>query len=203
MGAALFASTQQRVLALLFGQPGRVFGKSEFIALAGGGSAAVQREIARLVEGGLAIERVQDGRKHVKANPDAPLFAELCGIINKTAGVSVQLRAALAELPGTVTCAVLFGSVAKGTDTARSDIDVLIVADGLALEEVYRAVAPVEQRLGPPVNPTLYTWSEFREAAPGGKEFKARRASGNSNLKNVLDGKHTVLLGRLDGKPRP
>lgn len=48
MADALFSGTQQRVLGLLFGQPTRSYYASELIALAGIGSGAVQRELARL-----------------------------------------------------------------------------------------------------------------------------------------------------------
>ena len=40
---ALFTTTQQRVLALLFGQPSRSFFASELIELTASGSGAVQR----------------------------------------------------------------------------------------------------------------------------------------------------------------
>ncbi|MGA7181150.1 MAG: hypothetical protein WBX11_16410 [Thiobacillaceae bacterium] len=43
---ALFTGTQQRVLGLIFGQPGRSFYATELIGLAGSGSGAVQRELA-------------------------------------------------------------------------------------------------------------------------------------------------------------
>ncbi|MGE0623829.1 MAG: hypothetical protein AB7I04_08575 [Pseudomonadales bacterium] len=40
---ALFTTTQQRVLSLLFGRPSRSFFASELIELTGSGSGAVQR----------------------------------------------------------------------------------------------------------------------------------------------------------------
>ena len=53
LAAALFSGTQQRVLGLLFGQPDRSFYATELISLAGVGSGAVQRELARLAQSGL------------------------------------------------------------------------------------------------------------------------------------------------------
>ena len=50
---ALFSGTQQRVLGLIFGQPGRSFYATELIGLTGAGSGAVQRELARLAQSGL------------------------------------------------------------------------------------------------------------------------------------------------------
>ena len=49
---ALFTTTQQRVLALLFGQASRSFFASELIELAGSGSGTVQRELKRLAASG-------------------------------------------------------------------------------------------------------------------------------------------------------
>src|SRR5688572_25277886 len=83
---ALFTATQQRVLALLFGQPERSFFTKELIDLAGGGAGAVQRELARLHESGLVMQTVLGNQKRYRANADAPVYAELCGIAAKMLG---------------------------------------------------------------------------------------------------------------------
>lgn len=80
---ALFSGTQQRVLALLFGQPDRSFYVNELIALVRGGSGAVQRELARLAQSELVTVRQSGKQKHYQANPKSPIFAELCGIASK------------------------------------------------------------------------------------------------------------------------
>ncbi|MDR0275637.1 MAG: hypothetical protein LBI48_09935 [Burkholderiaceae bacterium] len=83
---ALFTGTQQRVLALLFGQPERSFFTKELIALTSGGSGAVQRELARLQASGLIVQTVLGNQKHYRANAQAPIFAELCSITAKMLG---------------------------------------------------------------------------------------------------------------------
>jgi hypothetical protein len=83
---ALFSATQQRVLALLFGQPGRSFFTNELIGLVGAGSGSVQREVRRLVESGLVTVTRIGNQKHYQANPAAPIFDELRGIVTKTLG---------------------------------------------------------------------------------------------------------------------
>src|SRR3990167_8175525 len=128
---ALFSTTQQRVLAYLFGQPERSFFATELIGLAGGGSGAVQRELARLEDSGLVTVKRIGTQKHFQANPKSPLFAELCGIARKTVGLAEPLREALAPLAKRITAAFVFGSVAKRSDTAASDIDVLVLSDRL------------------------------------------------------------------------
>ncbi|MDP2025518.1 nucleotidyltransferase domain-containing protein [Sulfuriferula sp.] len=175
---ALFSATQQRVLALLFGQPGRSFFTNELIGLVGAGSGAVQREVRRLVESGLVTVTRLGSQKHYQANPAAPIFEELRGIVTKTLGSAEVLRAALLPLGDTVRLALLYGSVAKGSDTAHSDIDLLLVSDALTLEQVYTALTLVEQQLGRRVSPTLYSVAEFRR----------RRAGNNPFLTKVLAG---------------
>lgn len=186
---ALFSATQQRVLALLFGQPARSFFTNELIGLVGAGSGAVQREVKRLVESGLVTVTRLGSQKHYQANPAAPIFKELRGIVTKTLGPAEVLRAALVPLGDTVRLALVYGSVAKGSDTANSDIDLLIVSDNLTLEQVYAVLTPVEQQLGRHVSPTVYTVAEFRR----------RRAGGNPFLTKVLAGALVQLTDDPDG----
>ena len=95
---ALFTNTQQRVLAILFGQPERSFYANEIIGIAKSGSGAVQRELSRLVESGLVTIRAIGHQKHYQANPDSPIFYELCAIVKKTFGLAAILQSALEPL---------------------------------------------------------------------------------------------------------
>ena len=186
---ALFTSTQQRVLALLFGQPNRSFFVTELVALAGSGSGAVQRELARLAQGKLVIVTRVGNQKHYQANNDSPLFDELCSIINKTVGLQEPVRAALDSLASKISLALIYGSIAKQSDTAASDVDLLLVSDQLTLEEIYSTLAPVEKLLDRRVNPTLYTQ----------KEFDKKRKTRNAFVSRVLNGPTIILIGSIDG----
>jgi predicted nucleotidyltransferase len=186
---ALFTSTQQRVLALLFGQPNRSFFVTELVGLTESGSGAVQRELARLAQGGLVTVTKVGNQKHYQANEDSPLFEELCNIIEKTVGLQEPIRGALEPLAGRIKLALIYGSIAKQSDTSASDIDLLLVSDNLNLEEIYAALAPVEKLLDRSINPTLYTAAEIEQ----------RRKSKNSFLTRVLDGPTIVLIGDDDG----
>lgn len=185
---ALFSRTQQRVFSLVFGQPGRAFATSELIALAGSGSGAVQRELQRLLDSKLVVSTVTGRQKRYQANAAAPIFEELRAIVEKTAGVPGRLRVALAPLEERIQFALMYGSVAKHTDTATSDIDVLVVSDDITLEEVFAALQGAEHDLGRPVSPTLYT----------SEEFHRRRRSGHPFLTRVLEGPHVMLVGSED-----
>ena len=185
---ALFATTRQRVLGLIFGQPSRSFFARELIELTGSGSGAVQRELERLASSGLVTTIRIGNQKHFQANRESPIFAELHGLMLKTVALAEPLMQALGPLADRIALALVYGSVVKGIDTARSDVDVLIVADDVMLEEVYSTLAPVEADLGRKINPTLYTR----------KEFARRRASKNAFLVRVLSGEHLVLMGGED-----
>lgn len=158
---ALFPKGRQRVLAVLFGNPGRSFYANEVIALAQSGTGAVQRELATLSEAGLLTVTKQGNQKHYQANPDAPVFAELRALVLKTMGLADVLKAALAPLAPQIDLAFVYGSVAKQQDTAHSDIDVMIVSASLGYGEVFGALELAAATLGRKVNPTLYAPTEI------------------------------------------
>lgn len=171
---ALFPATRQRVLACLFGRPHRSFYATELMQLTGGGSGAVQRELARLAQSGLATVRRIGNQKHYQANPESPIFSELRGIVEKTVGLAEPLRQALAPMEERIVAAFVFGSVAKREDTAASDIDLMVISDTLTYSDVYSALAETEAELGRPVNPTLYSPKEFRQRVGGSQAFVKR-----------------------------
>src|SRR3954451_13152144 len=154
---ALFTQTQQRVLSLIFGQPDRVFLQRDLIEQARSGSGAVRRELDRLVESGLVTVTRVGAQKHYQANRHAPIFNDLRSIVRKTTGLTDPLRDALAPLANKIKMAFVYGSVARGEEHAKCDIDLLIVSDDLTLEEVLRCLLPVEKVVSRTINPTLYS----------------------------------------------
>ena len=174
MANALFSKVRQRVLAVLFGNPGRSFYANEVIALAQSGTGAVQRELASLSEAGLLTVRRQGNQKHYQANADAPVFAELRGLVLKTMGLADVLRVALAPLAPQITLAFVYGSVAKQQDTAASDIDVMIVSKDLSYADVFGALESATATLGRKVNPTLYMPAEMVKRINNDNAFVTR-----------------------------
>lgn len=180
------------MLGLLFGKPQRDYTIGELIELADSGSGAVQRELQRLVDSGLVMVHLSGRQKRYQANPSSPIFEEICSIIRKTSGPAERIRAVLLPLDERIELALLYGSVAKHTDRADSDIDVLVVSDTLTLEELLEALGTAESSLRRTIQPTLYTL----------QEFNSRRVSGAPFLRKVLDGDYILLKGSLDGSGR-
>jgi predicted nucleotidyltransferase len=171
---ALFSTTQQRVLGLLFGQPDRSFYATELISLIRAGSGAVQRELARLEQSGLVTVRRLGNQKHYQANPDSPLFGELCSISRKTVGLAEPLREALAPLAKKILAAFVYGSIAKRQDTAASDIDLMVVSDRVTYADVFAALEPLQSKLGRTVNPTVYRRQDLAQRQKKGNAFLTR-----------------------------
>ena len=170
----LFTRTQQRVLGVLFGQTGRSFYASELIRLAGAGSGAAQRELARLERGGLITAHRVGQQKHYQANPKSPLYSELRSIVLKTVGLAEPLREALDSLSDRIRAAFIFGSVSKGDDRADSDIDLLVVSDSLTYGEVFEALESASRTLGRQVNPAVYSAAELTRRSRAKNAFVTR-----------------------------
>ncbi len=190
---ALFSKTQQKVLGALFGQPERSFYATELIEMVGGGSGAVQRELAQLEASGLLSATRIGNQKHYQANRESPIFEELRGIVLKTFGVADVLRTALDPLAGRIDAAFIYGSVAKGSDTAKSDVDVMIVGSDISYPDVIEALSKIEKQLGRAVNPTIYKKDELQR----------KLAAGNSFLERVLKQPRIYLMGSDDAIKEP
>jgi predicted nucleotidyltransferase len=171
---SLFTGTQQRVLGLLFGQPGRSFYATELIGLAGAGSGGVQRELARLARGGLVTVRPVGNQRHYQANPDSPLFAELCAIVEKTVALAEPLREALRPLAKDIQAAFVYGSISKHQDTASSDIDLMVITDALSYADVFAELERSSARLGRSVNPTILSTKDLAKRVKDGDSFVKR-----------------------------
>ena len=174
MAEALFPKVRQPVLAVLFGTPDRSFYANEVIALAQSGKGAVQRELAGLSEVGLLTVSRQGNQKHYQANAATPVFAKLRALVLKTMGLADVLRAALAPLADQISIAFVFGSIAKQTDTAQSDVDLLVVSDSLGYADLFAALEDATRTLGRTINPAIYTQAEFAARLQGDNAFVHR-----------------------------
>jgi predicted nucleotidyltransferase len=192
LAGALFSRVQLRVLSLLFGQPDRQFHASEIIRLAGSGSGAVQRELEKLTASGILSVKVAGNRKVYQANRQSPIFGELQGIIAKTAGLIEPLRQALKPFEKAIEAAFVYGSVAKGKDTAKSDIDLMIVGSGLSYSEIFAALQKAEKTLLRPVNPNLLD----------GGEWKRKRTEKGSFVSKIAGQPKLFVYGSEDGLSR-
>jgi predicted nucleotidyltransferase len=185
---ALFTPVQQRVLGLLFGQPDRRFQSAELIRLAKGGVGAVHRQLGRLAETDLVTVTRSGNQKHYQARRDSPVFEELHSLIVKTVGVAEPLRQALARKARAIRAAFVYGSVARGTDRARSDIDLMVISDSLRYSDLFEALQAAEAVLGRTISPTVMTVAQWR----------AKRARADSIAARVAGQARVFVIGSDD-----
>ena len=189
IATALFTDSQSRLYGWLFGQPDRGYHLNELRRLTGLGSASLQRELNRLATAGLVDPQAVGNLRRFQANPQSPVYAELVALTRKTLGTVPVLRTALQTLQPGLVSAWVYGSVAKQTDTARSDIDVMLVGNDLLLSQVLATLEPAEAQLGRKINPSCYSLQEFAR----------RRAEPDSFVNRVLSQPTLPLIGDAHG----
>jgi predicted nucleotidyltransferase len=170
---ALLGQTRGALLALFFSHVEEAYYLRQVARLVDGGLGAVQRELQHLTVVGLLRREVRGRHVYYQANRDCPVFRELQGLVIKTAGVVEVLRAALASLAERATVAFVYGSFAKGSNKAGSDVDLILVGE-LTFGEVVAALAPVQDKLCREVNPIVYPPAEFQRKLVQGHHFLTR-----------------------------
>lgn len=120
------------------------------------------------------------------ANREAQIFPELQSIIEKTAGAGDVLRSVLSTFvtKGQIDVALIYGSVAAGKQSPKSDIDLLGVGD-VSLADIVPVLRQAESRLRREVNASVYPAKEFRQKVKRGAAF----------LKRVLKGPNLFVAG--------
>ncbi|MBC7610358.1 MAG: nucleotidyltransferase domain-containing protein [Polaromonas sp.] len=165
----LFTPSMQRVLAQVFVEPEQSFTLNELLVQAGGGRGGGQKQIERLLASGVLQEGPRRARQRsIKVNTGFFLYPELRGIVLKSFGLAEPLRSALKPFETQIDEAFVFGSVAKGTDTHNSDIDLIVVGDA-PLMAMTDAMLEAGKSLGREVHLNLYgsdEWAKLKQVDP-------------------------------------
>lgn len=161
LGDVLFTETQRKLLSLLYGRPDRSYYLKELLRLTGMGVATIKRELDRMRAAGILSMNRIGNQHHYQADPQCPIHGELLTIVRKTLGFTEAIREALAPLTDKIAWAFVFGSAAGGTESAGSDIDLMIIGEA-EYAAVANALYPVQEALGREINPKIYRRDEWR-----------------------------------------
>ncbi len=178
----LFGEYRKKVLSQLLLNPEEDYHVRELARLTDTTPGSLHKELSRLASAGLLLRKKQGNQVRYQANRQCPVFPELAGLFRKTAGAAGLLAKALAPLQPSL--AFIFGSVARGTETASSDVDVLVVTER-GFGEVVRALHGAQTTLGREVNPVVYTSAELQRLVAAHDPF----------VLNLLDGPQIYLIG--------
>ena len=187
IGASLFGKGRRKVLGVLFSRPEQPMYLREIISAVGGGQGQVQRELEQLHRAGLVLREKRANLVYYRPNPDAPIYDELKSITFKTFGVADILRELLKPLAKRIAVAFIYGSVARQEDTARSDVDVMVVGD-VKFSDVVLALSGAQQRLRREINPSVYSRAELR----------AKLKEKGGFVDRVMGGTKLFLIGNDD-----
>lgn len=172
LGNVLFGKAKRAIFSQLFGRPDTRFYVRELARAANVTPSTLSRDLTALASAGVIV-RVQEGRQvYYQANPASPVYQELRGLITKTFGIADVLRQMLAPVAERVCVAAVYGSVAKGTHVAKSDVDLLIVGD-IRSAQIADELIKAEEALARSISPTIYPRGEFAKAARDSPFLKA------------------------------
>ncbi len=156
----------------------------EIARLTGTAAGTLSKELDRLHRAGLLDRERVGNQVQYSANRSHQIYPELASILRKTVGVRDVLIVALAPLSARIKVALVFGSVARGTETVGSDVDVLIVGSpdfGVVID----ALHPIQQQLGREINPKVFSV----------RDWKARIKAKDAFIAEVLAQPKIFLLG--------
>lgn len=156
------------LLRLLFGLNQPEVHLRELVRQSGLSLGTVQQELQRLTRVGLVTARKDGNRVYYRANPDHPLYRDLCSLVLKTDGLVGVLQLAL-RTPD-IRLAFVFGSVARGDTGAESDVDLLVVGS-VGLRKLATLLSGLADRLGREINPHVLSPEEFTQRRRQGDHF--------------------------------
>jgi predicted nucleotidyltransferase len=162
LGDALFTTTQQKVLGLLYAQPQKSFYTNEILRATAMGVATIKRELDRMVAAGILSMTKIGNQHHYQAKPECPIYDELLSIVKKTFGVTDVIKLALSPLASQIDRAFIFGSVASGKESSGSDIDLMVIGD-VGFSAVVSVLYPLQEILGREINPKIYRKEEWTQ----------------------------------------
>jgi predicted nucleotidyltransferase len=184
IGEALFPKIRRQLLAHFFLAQDRRHYFREITRLVNASPGAVQRELKMLVDAGILATEKMGRQKYYWADPECMVYSELKAIVVKTFGVVDTISAALSQTADVIEVAFVYGSIASGRDTGKSDIDLMVIGE-VGFRTLAKALRETESLLSRPINPTLFSPEEF------GRKTNEK----NHFLKNVLNADKLMIIG--------
>lgn len=187
----LTSKNAKLILGIMFTNPEQEYYLQELARLIGKKAGVIQKAVNYLVKERILLDRKRGNLRFFRTNLSHPLYHELKNIIFKTIGVEGGLRSAISMIKG-LEAAFLYGSFAKDTADARSDIDLCVIGE-INLKDLNRIINKQEKAFQREINYVLYSLKEFRD------KLKSRDPFILDILKDAL-----FLMGsyeKLTGKP--
>ncbi|MCX6092172.1 MAG: nucleotidyltransferase domain-containing protein [Candidatus Bipolaricaulota bacterium] len=183
----LFGSAARvRVLSLFLENGGGEFYLREIAQKTGLALRSVQRVVGDLTDIGLLVREPRGNAVYFHLEREFPILPDLKSMFLKTTGLGALIAERIVQQGG-VDVAFLYGSVAKGTEGAASDIDLAVVGQ-LAPRRLTACLAELERETGREINATLFTSAEWSH----------RRDTDDHFVATLLREPKILLVGRAE-----
>ena len=169
---------------MLLLQPQRRLHVREIARLTGTVAGTMNKELDRLQRAGLLEKHRVGNQLQFCANLQHPVYPELSALLRKTIGLADELTLALMPVADRITVAFVFGSVARSSDTAASDVDVIIIGS-VDFSEAVNLLYETQTTLHREVNPKIFS----------GKEWQAKLEAKSSFVLDVVSKPKLFLIG--------
>ncbi|MGA2875944.1 MAG: nucleotidyltransferase domain-containing protein [Nitrososphaerales archaeon] len=149
-----------QILKLLFLNSTLEFHMNDIARKVGLSPSTIAKETKILSELGLIEKRMQGNLVFYKINKKSLIYDELKRIFMKYELLDQILAA---ELPREqIKYALIYGSIAKGTEEAKSDVDLLVVGK-VSEDALLNSVSKAQSKIGREINYILWSEKEFQE----------------------------------------
>jgi DNA-binding transcriptional ArsR family regulator len=119
----------------------------------------IRQEAIKLVRIGLITKRDDGNRTYYSANKNHPVYGDIHSIVLKTAGLADIFIPAF-NADKLISYAFIFGSIAAGKESSRSDIDLFVIGD-IGLRALIKLLKEPSLKTGREINPHIMTSAEF------------------------------------------
>ncbi len=166
----LFPAYRRKVLGLLLLHPEKHYHVREIARITHTVAGSLHRELSKLANAEVLIREGSGNQVYYQANRLCPIFDELVSILRKTSGIVDVLVEALEPISDKIKVALVYGSVARGKETAGSDVDVLILGD-IEYDDVINALYKPQEIIGREINPKIYGMEEWKNLLDNNNSF--------------------------------
>jgi predicted nucleotidyltransferase len=164
----LSSRARAEIFRLLFSGAGEELHVREIERRSGLNDSTLRQELRKLVRLELVQSRRDSNRVYYRAKTESPLYPEIRNLVLKTSGLSDVLKSALMDKR--IRVAFVFGSIARGEETAGSDVDLMVIGH-LGLRDLSGLLSGIEEKIGREVNPHVLREEEFRKRIRAKEHF--------------------------------
>ena len=177
------SKARQAIFRLYFTNPDKSFYLRELEREFSIPVSMLRKELITLEKEGLFFSSKKGNLLYYSLNKNYPLYDELKTIVFKTVGVQGALLKTLLPVES-IEVALIYGSYAKNSSNAKSDVDIFIIGnpnENILVEKI----TALEKNLKREINYNIYSKADFEKK----KKIK------DSFIADVLKNKKILLIG--------